>query len=65
MKYRSIAAIILGIITSGCSALVSKVFPLDDLPEPPGPHKVGTRFLNGSIQRAGNLLQITLMTNAD
>ncbi len=44
MKYRSIAAIILGIITSGCSALVSKVFPLDDLPEPPGPHKVGTRF---------------------
>ena len=44
MKYRSIAAIILGIITSGCSALVSKVFPLDDLPAPPGPHNVGTRF---------------------
>ena len=44
MKYRSIAAIILGIITSGCSTLVSKVFPLDDLPAPPGPHNVGTRF---------------------
>jgi len=32
MKFQSIAAVILGLLGSGCSTLVSKVFPLDDLP---------------------------------
>jgi len=27
---------------SGCSAVVSRIFPLDDLPTPSGPHGVGT-----------------------
>ncbi len=44
MRYGSIVALMLGLITSGCSTLVSKVFPLDDLPAPSGPHNVGTRF---------------------
>ena len=44
MKRQSIAAVILGLLGSGCSTLVSKVFPLDDLPAPSGPHAVGTQF---------------------
>ncbi len=44
MKFQSIAAVILGLLGSGCSTLVSKVFPLDDLPAPSGPHAVGTQF---------------------
>ena len=44
MKFQSIAAVILGLLGSGCSTLVSKVFPLDDLPVPSGPHAVGTQY---------------------
>ncbi len=44
MKLQSIAAVMLGLLGSGCSTLVSKVFPLDDLPAPSGPHAVGTQF---------------------
>ena len=44
MKIQSIAAVILGLLGSGCTTLVSKVFPLDDLPLPSGPHAVGTQF---------------------
>ena len=44
MNFKSISALILGLFASGCSSLVSKVFPLDDLPPPSGPHSVGTQF---------------------
>jgi len=44
MKFKSIYAVLLGLLASGCSSLVSKVFPLDDLPPPSGPHSVGTQF---------------------
>ena len=44
MKLPLIALIIFGLFTSGCSTLVSKVFPFDDLPAPSGPHVVGTQF---------------------
>jgi len=44
MKFQSISAVILGLFASGCSSLVSRVFPLDDLPPPSGPHVVGTLF---------------------
>ena len=44
MKFQSISAVILGLFASGCSSLVSRVFPLDDLPPPSGPHAVGTQF---------------------
>jgi len=44
MKLQSISAVILALLASGCSSVISKVFPLDDLPSPTGPHAVGTQF---------------------
>jgi len=44
MKSQSISAVIMGLFTSGCSSLVSRMFPLDDLPPPSGPNAVGTQY---------------------
>ena len=65
MKRQSIAAVILGLLGSGCSTLVSKVFPLDDLPVPSGPHAVGTQYfewVDGA--RAGAVHRGPRVTNA-
>ena len=40
----SFAVMCFSLMASGCSAVVSKVFPLDNLPPPSGPHGVGTDF---------------------
>ena len=44
MKSQSISAAISGLFAYGCSSLISRIFPLDDLPPPPGPNLVGTQF---------------------
>ena len=43
-RMQSVMAVFLSVLASGCTSLVSKVFPLDDLPPPSGPHPVGTKF---------------------
>ncbi|MFZ8974916.1 MAG: alpha/beta hydrolase family protein [Pseudomonadales bacterium] len=44
MRAGSMSAMLLGLLASGCSSLVAKVFPLEDLPAPDGPFAVGVNF---------------------
>ena len=46
MNLRSVFVFALGLLTSGCSFVISKVLPLDDLQPPPGPYPVGTRVFD-------------------
>ena len=46
MKLRSVFVVIMGLLTAGCTAVVSQVFPLADLQPPAGPYRVGTRIFD-------------------
>ena len=55
MNLRSVFVVIVGLLTSGCTAVISKVLPLDDLQPPPGPHRVGTRVFDWTDASRGEL----------